>query len=109
MYTALLLLGFELRKDSNQFKAHDDVASITRAVVPLSAVIDRSKCAFPLTNVAVVAQGDIIKCIDGRKVKEWSVEKCYHRLQGATCESDALHACDVCLPNRHCLAVHVQC
>ena len=34
------------------------------------------------THVMIRAQGDIIKCIDGRKVKEWSVEKCYQRLRG---------------------------
>jgi hypothetical protein len=34
------------------------------------------------THVMMRAQGDIIKCIDGRKVKEWSVEKCYQRLRG---------------------------
>ena len=55
-------------------------------------MIDQSTDALLLTHVVAGAQGDIIKCIDGRKVKEWSVEKCYLRLQGATCENDVLHA-----------------
>ena len=29
-----------------------------------------------------VNEGDIIKCIDSRKVKEWSIQKCHERLNG---------------------------
>jgi hypothetical protein len=29
-----------------------------------------------------IKEGDIIKCVDGRKVKEWSVQKCLFRLSG---------------------------
>ena len=29
-----------------------------------------------------IKEGEIIKCVDGRKVKEWSVQKCLARLSG---------------------------